>query len=187
MRICVTIYLVPGCPLLLVAPGMTMADLQAYISVFRVSRCIIRAWMLNASGMTLADLLPPIVSACMIHILHNHRIRCNRHLRGFNRCLSAYPILLATSGMTLADLHAYITLTLRIKFTIPQYVVYHPVHISCYVCRYYSIHCPPPVYTLSKASRSVTMLEPVGLRQATGGILVTPVSAVTRMQLLVDL
>ena len=89
----------------------SMADLQAYISVFRVSRCIIRAWMLYASGMTLADLLPPIVSACMIQILENHRIRCNRQLRGFNRCPSAYPILLATSGMTLADLHAYIDCT----------------------------------------------------------------------------
>ena len=91
--------------------------------------------------------------------------------------------MLNASGITLADLHASITLEVQILLTIPQYVVNHPVHISYSVCRYYSIHCPPPVNTLSQASRSVTTLEPVSLRQATGGILVTPVSAVTRMQL----
>ena len=56
--------------------------------------------------------------------------------------------MLNASRMTLADLHAYITLKLQIYLTIPQYVVHHPVHISYSVCRYYSIHCPPPVYTL---------------------------------------
>ena len=61
--------------------------------------------------MTLADFLASIESACMIQTLDNHRIRCNRHLRGLNRCPSAYPLLLATSGMTLADLHAYIDCT----------------------------------------------------------------------------
>ena len=133
--------------------------------------------------MTCADLLASNESACIIQMLYNNRIRCNRHLRGLIRCPPAYSLLLATSGMTLADLHASITLKLRVELTIPQYVVYHPVHILYSVCRYYSIHCPPPVYTLSKASRNVTTLEPVGLRQATVGILVTSVSAVTRMQL----
>ena len=118
-----------------------------------------------------------IKSACMIQVLDNHRIQSNGHLRGLNRCLSAYALLLTTSDMTLADLHAYffrdvrarmpnasgmtlddlhasITLKLQIELTKPQYVVYHPVLISYSVCRYYSIHCPPPVYTLSKTSRS---------------------------------
>ena len=176
--------------------------------------------MLNASGMTRADLLASIESAFMIQVLDNHRIRCNRHLRGLNRCPSAYPLLLVistladvhayidctrfemhvhgcsmhqawkladlhtysdctkyifpdvrawmlnASAMTLADLHASITLKLQIQGTIPYYVVYHPVHISYSMCRYYSIHCPPSVYTLSKASRSVTALEPIGLGQA---------------------
>ena len=67
--------------------------------------------MLNASDMTLDDLLASIDSACMIQILDNHRMRCNRHLRGLNRCSSAYPLLLATLGMTLVDLHAYIDCT----------------------------------------------------------------------------
>ena len=139
--------------------------------------------MLYASGMTRR-------SACIYRMCtydtdtrQSRRIRCNRHLRGLNRCPSGYPLLLATSGMTLADLHAYITLKLQIELTVPQYVVYHPIYISYSVCRYYRLHCPPPVYTLIKASRSVTTLEPVGLRQATGGTLVTPVSAVTRVQL----
>ena len=87
--------------------------------------------------------------------------------------------MLNASGMNLADLYASITLKLRIKLTIPQHVVYHPVHISYSVCRYYNIHSPPLVYTLSKASGSVTTLEAVGLRQATGDIIVTPVSGVT--------
>ena len=74
--------------------------------------------------------------------------------------------MLNASGMTLADLYASITLKLQIELTIPQYVVYHPVHISYYVCRYYSIRGPPPVYTLSKTSTSLTTLEPVGLGEA---------------------
>ena len=122
--------------------------------------------MLYASGMTRR-------SACIYRMCtydtdtrQSRRIRCNRHLRGLNRCPSGYPLLLATSGMTLADLHAYITLKLQIELTVPQYVVYHPIYISYSVCRYYRLHCPPPVYTLIKASRSVTTLEPVGLRQA---------------------
>ena len=111
----------------------SLADLKADISISHVSRCFIRASMLNASGITVADLFACIESACMIQILDNHRSRCNRHLRGLNRCPSAYPLLLATpgmtrrytsiyrlytfpavcawmlnaSGMTLADLHAY--------------------------------------------------------------------------------
>ena len=65
----------------------------------------------------------------------------------------------------------------------PKYVAYPTVYISCSVCRYCILHCPQLVYTLSRALRSVTTLEPVGLRHATGDILVTPVSAVTRMKL----
>ena len=91
--------------------------------------------------------------------------------------------MLNASGMTLADLRGPITVEAQIQLTIPEYVVCHPVHISYSVCRYFSLHCPPPVYTLNKASRSVTTLEPVGLRQTTGGNIVNPVSAVARMQL----
>ena len=128
-----------------------------------------------------------------------------------NRCRSAYPPLLVTpgkviadlhayidctrfemyvrawmlneSGMTLADLHAPITLKVQIRLTIPQYVAHHSVYISYSVCTYYIIHYPPPVYALCKPSKSITTLEPVGLRQATGDIPVTPVSTVTPMQL----
>ena len=91
--------------------------------------------------------------------------------------------MLDESGMTLADLHASIILKIQIQLTIPQYVALHSVYISYSVCRYYITHCPLPVYALCKASRSVTTLEPVGLRHAMGDILVTPVSAVTRIQL----
>ena len=67
--------------------------------------------MLNASGMTLHDLLAYIETACVTQILNNHRIWCNRHLRGLNRCPSAHPLLLITSGISLADLHAYVNFT----------------------------------------------------------------------------
>ena len=83
--------------------------------------------------------------------------------------------MINASVITLADLRGPITLEVQIQLTIPEYVVYHPVHISYSVCRYFSIDCPPPVYTLSKESRSVTTLESVGARQTTGGILVNPV------------
>ena len=68
----------------------------------------VRAWMLNASGQTLAQLHAPIQPPCMIQRLDTLRIWCNRNLRGMNRCRSAYPLLWVSSGRTLADLHACI-------------------------------------------------------------------------------
>ena len=42
----------------------------------------------------------------------------------------------------------------------------------------YILHCPPPVNTryLRKALRSVVRFHPVGLKQTTGHILVSPVT-----------
>ena len=68
----------------------------------------VRAWMLNAAGITLDDLYASIESACMIQRLDTHRIWCNRHPRGMNPFRSAYPFLLVTSGISLADSHVSI-------------------------------------------------------------------------------
>ena len=90
-----------ACPPLWVAPGMTLADLQRYIDFTRFgmySTCMDAQRVRHDSRRF----------ACIYRIcMHDTdtRIRCNRHLRGLNRCRSAHPILWATS--TLADFSAY--------------------------------------------------------------------------------
>ena len=98
-------------PLLLVDPCMNLADpiYMAYIDFTRfemyVHGCSIRQTWLSPI------LLASIESAYMIQMFDNQRIRCNRNLSNLNRCPSAYPLLLATSGVTLADLHEYFDCT----------------------------------------------------------------------------
>ena len=98
--------------------------------------------------MTLADLHAN--SACTGFEMYVHgcsmRQTCLADLRACNdsTCFYGCAWMLNASGITLADLHAFITLNVPIQLTIPQYVVYYPVHISYQVFHVQVLLCTLP-------------------------------------------